>query len=289
MERDFGQRGVSMKIGFIGAGKVGSAFGRYLFEKGLEISGYFSRSLKSSEEAALFTKSKPLSMKELVEVSDYIFITTPDDVISEVWQSLKKFNLKGKRIFHMSGCLSLDVFDGYKDLGLGCYCLHPLYPFNDRNCFKKLEGVIFSLEGDNIEGIKDFLQKSQIKYFLIKKENKAKYHLAAVFASNYLVSLAKISKELLLESGIKEEFIIDAIYPLMEGALNNIKEKGVEGALTGPIVRGDYLTVKRHVENAGIYKNIYKELGKIALCIERLKNVQGKKEKLDKIEEILRG
>lgn len=278
-----------MKIGFIGAGKVGSAFGRYLYEKGFEIAGYFSRTEDSAREAAEFTNSNVLSIKKLVEESNYIFITTPDGVISEIWENLKKFNIKGKKIFHMSGCLSSDAFNGSRDLGVDSYSLHPLYPFTDKNCYEKLNKVIFSLEGENIEDIKEFLERAELKYFLLNKKDKAKYHAAAVFASNYLVALSRIAKSMLLDCGINEEFIIDAIYPLMEGALLNIKEKGIEDALTGPIVRGDYKTINMHLESLREYKDIYKKLGLVALEIERGKMPDAEKaKKLDEIEILLR-
>lgn len=278
-----------MKIGFIGAGKVGSAFGRYLYEKGFKITGYFSRTEDSARKAAEFTKSSVLSIQELAEESSYIFITTPDGAISEVWENLKKFNIKGKKIFHMSGCLSSDVFNGSRDLGVDSYSLHPLYPFTDKNCYDKLNKVIFSLEGENIENIKEFLDRAELKYFLLNKQDKVKYHAAAVFASNYLVAISKIAKDLLFECEIKEDFIIDAIYPLMEGALLNIKEKGIEDALTGPIVRGDYKTISMHLENLREYKDIYKKLGLVALGIEREKSCDDEKaKKLDEIEFLLR-
>jgi hypothetical protein len=53
----------------------------------------------------------------------------------------------------------------------------------------------------------------------------------------------------------------------MSGAVNNIMEKEVETALTGPILRGDIGTIEKHREILGEFKNVYDELGKIALSI----------------------
>ena len=56
-----------MRIGFVGAGKVGFTFGRYIAERGnslcgilsdgekLSVSGYYSAHMESAEEAASFT------------------------------------------------------------------------------------------------------------------------------------------------------------------------------------------------------------------------------------------
>ena len=75
-----------MKIGFIGAGKVGFSLGRYFAENGIFITGYYSKELQSATEAARFTKSRTYdNMAELVGDSDVIFLTVPDSAIKEVY------------------------------------------------------------------------------------------------------------------------------------------------------------------------------------------------------------
>ena len=54
-----------MKIGFIGAGKVGFSLGKYFAENGAELSGYYSRTESSAHEAAAFTGSKAFMSSEL--------------------------------------------------------------------------------------------------------------------------------------------------------------------------------------------------------------------------------
>ncbi|EYE88850.1 hypothetical protein Q428_05570 [Fervidicella metallireducens AeB] len=256
-----------MKIGFIGAGKVGCAYGRYLKEKGLNIVGFSSKNIKSAEEAADFTKSSSLSIDSLLSESNYIFITTPDDVISQVWNQLKSFNLKDKKIFHMSGSLSSEVFEGIDEYGALGYSLHPIFPISDKSAYKYLGSAVFTIEGKKVEKIKGFLSAASINYFQIDSKVKGKYHAAAVFASNYVVCLAKIAKELLAECGIPEVYAEKALYPLMSGAIENIKKEGIEAALTGPIIRGDVGTVEKHKENLEEYNEIYSSLGKIAVSI----------------------
>ena len=68
-----------MKIGFIGAGKVGFSLGKYFTEKGINLSGYYSREPASSKDAAEFTSSSHyLVVSELIRDSDVIFLTVPD-------------------------------------------------------------------------------------------------------------------------------------------------------------------------------------------------------------------
>ncbi len=276
-----------MNIGFIGAGKVGCSFGHYLKQQDLPIVGYYSRSKSSSLYAANLTRSSPLDFDELVKRSNYIFITTPDDEISNVWNKMLSYDLEGKFIFHMSGCLSSSAFTGCKDKKAYCYSLHPMYSFAGKNS-SNLENTIFSIEGKNIEKIEDFLQKTNINYFVIEEKSKPLYHAAAVFVSNYLVSLAKIAENLLVKCGLNKAQCVDAIYPLIESTLRNIKEKGIDDALTGPIVRGDIQTIEKHLNSVDEYSAIYKDLGIIALEITKSKKNLSDNT-MDGLNKILRG
>lgn len=86
-----------MKIGIIGAGKVGCSIGKYLTEHGFSVAGYCSKSKKSVEEAATFTNTKAYdSLAELVAESTILFLTTPDGALESVWNELKKNQYKIK-------------------------------------------------------------------------------------------------------------------------------------------------------------------------------------------------
>ncbi len=92
-----------MKIGFIGAGKVGVSLGKYFSENGMEISGYISRTERSAREAAEFTGSELfLSPEQLIIGSDAVFLTVTDGAIKDTYLSLPKELLKGKQLCHCS-------------------------------------------------------------------------------------------------------------------------------------------------------------------------------------------
>lgn len=60
-----------MNIGFIGAGKVGFSLGKYLTERNVRVTGYYSRNPDSSREAADFTNTRQyMNLRHLVEDSD---------------------------------------------------------------------------------------------------------------------------------------------------------------------------------------------------------------------------
>ena len=87
---------IIIRFGFIGAGKLGVSLGKYFRENNIKVSGYCSKSKKSSIEASSFTDTKSYeSLENLVNESDVIIISTPDSVIEKVWESLKEFNIQG--------------------------------------------------------------------------------------------------------------------------------------------------------------------------------------------------
>src|SRR5690554_6813742 len=109
-----------MKIGFIGAGKVGTAFGLYLRNHGFNILGYYSRSDESSKRAAELTKTNQyLQLKDLTLESNTLFITTNDDEIGKVIDKLINENLlrPGQHLIHMSGASTSDVLKDAAKLG----------------------------------------------------------------------------------------------------------------------------------------------------------------------------
>jgi prephenate dehydrogenase len=83
------QIGGAMRIGFIGAGKVGTAFGRYLHAKGLIISGYHDHHTDKAAHAGKMTRSRTFEQADdLARASDLLLITTQDDRIAGVCQAL---------------------------------------------------------------------------------------------------------------------------------------------------------------------------------------------------------
>ena len=104
-----------MKIGFIGAGRVGVTLGRYFDAqkksmKNYDIIGYYDISESALKEAIILTKTKRFTLEEIVINSDILFITVVDGAIKDVWNQIKDFNLEEKIVCHCSGAISSEVF-----------------------------------------------------------------------------------------------------------------------------------------------------------------------------------
>ena len=103
--------GMWMKVGFIGAGKVGCSLGKYFVENGITVTGFYSRSLESSKAAADFTQTVNYeTMESILEDSDTLFLTVPDGQIGKVWDYMGNLDIKNKVICHCSGSISSATF-----------------------------------------------------------------------------------------------------------------------------------------------------------------------------------
>jgi len=279
--------GDTIKIGFIGPGKVGVSLGRYFTHKGIKLSGFYGGNIKTTKEAANITKSKFYdNIQDIIKESDILFITTPDDIISIIDRELSKFDLNNKSICHASGSLKSNVLCNAKNSGALIYSIHPIFAFSSKNTnLTELENIFFSIEGDvsdnsslndninedfesdpknssfinhelkekktNFDGenisVIDLIKTLGNKFFIRNEETSSIYHLANVFVSNLTLSLLDIGTSYLKKLGLNEEEALNAIKPLVQGNIDSIIQKGFVNSLTGPVLRGDITTIEKHL------------------------------------------
>lgn len=265
-----------MKIGFIGAGKVGFSLGKYFCERGLDVIGYYSRNPQSAKQAAEFTGTMYFNdIASIVEASDTLFLTVPDGAIKELWDYIDKLSIKNKIICHCSGLLSSSVFSNIDNHDAYGYSIHPLLGISDKlNSYSDLCHAFFTIEGSpgRLQEMQMMLKQLGNSVQVISPENKAIYHSAAVFASNLMIALAQTSIDLLKSCGFDEQTSNLALNTLMMGNMKNIVSQGTVGALTGPIERCDTETVARHLACLnGVDREIYILLSKKIIDIAKRK------------------
>lgn len=266
-----------MKIGFIGAGKVGCSIGKYLTEHGVTVAGYVSRSRESADEAATFTDTKAFdSLEKLIAVSDILFITTPDDCIEAVWKKIKVMPIQEKIICHFSGSLSSVVFSGREQAGASGCSVHPMYAFSDKfTSFQKLNQVMFTMEGDEgaLAAIKPLFEGMGNAVSVISPESKVRYHAASSMVSNMMIGLYQMSIDMLTDCGFEEKQARQLVEPLVRNNVENMLRTSPAEALTGPIERNDVLTVKKHLQVLDDREQaVYKNLGDVLVELAGRKN-----------------
>ncbi len=265
------------RIGFIGAGKVGRALGIFFRQKGVPVSGYFSRSASSAREAVTMSGGDFFETPGgLVEASETVFLTVPDDQIQAVWEQIRKevpeTDLNGKVFCHTSGCFSSECFSHIRQTGAYGLSIHPLLAVSDpERSAGEIQEALFTIEGSReaLPAMRVFLEGLGLRVVEIAPEDKAKYHAAAVLASNCVLALLDAAEGQLCGIGFSVEQAREALGPLMTKNLEAGLRVGAKDALTGPVERGDLETVQTHLsvlppDAAQIYRALSRQLVKLA-------------------------
>ncbi|MBW1893578.1 MAG: DUF2520 domain-containing protein [Deltaproteobacteria bacterium] len=256
----------------VGCGKLGSALAGQLVKAGYRPEGFASRSRSSAEKAARAANIDRFGTIpwEITVSADIVFITTPDDSISDTCKEIAKNNgfKNNSIVMHCSGSLPSTILSVSESLAVATGSMHPLQSFaaitKGTNPF---EGINIAVEGESsaVEKAKEIARNLNANSFTIKTDAKTLYHASAVVASNYLVTLQGMAFKLIEAAGISPDDAFNVLGPLIEGTVSNIKKTGIKDALTGPIVRGDMETVKEHIkeisEKTPELVHLYKILG----------------------------
>ncbi len=277
---------IGLKIGFIGAGKVGFSLGKHFVLHGMNVLGYYSRNSKSSKEAAEFTETKYYEeLASIVKECDILFITVPDGNIREVYNQIIQMEIKGKYLVHCSGALSSEVFSGISKYGAKGCSIHPICAVSDMfTGYQELSKAYYTIEGNDVETIAELIRDCGNVVEVISADMKSQYHASAVFASNLVVGLYDMATKLLKECGLSEEFSEKALQSLFMGNAESIAVNGVVQALTGPIERGDIKTVEKHlIALNGKEREVYLALSKELIDVAMRKNPERDYSEIQKI------
>ncbi|NQT73457.1 MAG: DUF2520 domain-containing protein [Chloroflexi bacterium] len=257
-----------VKLGFIGAGVVGTALAVRLQEKGYPVVAVASRSKKSAKKLADAVVGCRAcdSNQEVVDAVDIVFVTTPDDEVQGVAEELSWST--GKSVIHCSGVDSLDILEKAKAGGAQVGGFHPLQTFASvTHAINNLPGSTFAVEAEGTlsDTLKSMAQSLEGEFVVLGLGDKALYHAAAVVACNYTVTLMKMATDMWKTFGVSTEDATKALLPLLRGTINNIENVGLPDCLTGPIARGDIGTVLKHLdameEKAPEIVSTYREMG----------------------------
>jgi predicted short-subunit dehydrogenase-like oxidoreductase (DUF2520 family) len=242
-------------IGFIGAGILGKGMALALSARGYRVAAVSSRTLASAEDLASRIPGCRAAQdgQEVAESCRLVFITTPDDVMGAVAAAVRW--RQGQGVVHCNGTHSPQVLDAATRWGALVGSFHPFQTFaglaDPEEAAARLEGVTFSLEAGS--WLRDTLEEMAVRLggraVSIKPEDRPLYHTSAVFSSGYLVALIKTSADIWEVLGVSQEEALATILPLARAALSALETSGIRDGVTGPLVRGDVGTVRRHMES----------------------------------------
>ena len=256
----------SLKIGIAGAGRLGTALALGLEAAGYRLTGVAGPRTGSAEAlAARLSGAQPLPAPALAELCDLIFLTVPDGDIATTAASIPW--RPGQAAVHCSGALGLEALESAAAAGARIGSFHPLQSFpSPAGDASRFHGIVCGVEGaeplgGRLERMAVALGATPVR---LEGVDRALYHAAAVFASNYVVALAAAARRVWTMAGLPLESAQPALAPLLSGAAQSAETLALQHALTGPIARGDVDTVERHLAalaSDSALRELYRRLG----------------------------
>ncbi|GAC1670316.1 MAG: DUF2520 domain-containing protein [Candidatus Dormibacteraceae bacterium] len=181
-----------------------------------------------------------------------VFLAVPDDALSGVAGRLAEAGgrIPGTVAFvHLSGAQGLSALDALgAEHAVGSF--HPLQSFPEPRPPASLRGVVVGIDSSSPALLRRLAALARAlggRPRRVLDADRALYHAAAVFASNYVDVLLAIAVKLLQHAGWGEKEAIAGLLLLTEGMLTTVHKRGPVRALTGPVRRGDVNTVESHL------------------------------------------
>jgi predicted short-subunit dehydrogenase-like oxidoreductase (DUF2520 family) len=166
------------------------------------------------------------------EGADLVLLCVSDGAIAEVAASIPP----GPWVAHVSGATPLAALEPHERR----FSVHPLQTFTLDRGPEQLDGAWAAVTAESDEAgavATQFAETLGLRPFELADSARTLYHAGAVFASNYVVTMHRAAALLFAEAGAP----VEALEPLIRRTIDN----GYE--LTGPISRGDWATVDRHL------------------------------------------
>ena len=237
-------------LGFIGAGKLAAGVARALAYAGYHVAHVASRSLSSAQ--ALAAQLPNCAAQEhaqlVVDQSDIVFLSVPDDVIAPTAQALQwRSNVA---VVHCAGAAELTVLDAAKAQGAAVGGFHNLQMFTDtESAIRGLPGSAIALEAQEplLSTLRAMAAALGCVPLTIPAGSRALYHAGANYVGAFAITLLREATTIWKSFGISEADAVRALVPLWHGTANSAAAKGPAGGMAGPISRGDTGTVARHL------------------------------------------
>lgn len=176
-----------------------------------------------------------------------VLLTVADRDIAALCESLDVD--ASHTVAHCSGLLSAEVLVSAKGQGAVTGSAHPLQSFagEDPERFDSCTWFV-EAEQDATQALVELVTQLGGIPRRIAGKQKTLYHASAVLACNHLCALMDAALTAGDHAGLARNELWPALHPLVQATLDTIANKGPAGALTGPVARGDRVTVDAHMQ-----------------------------------------
>jgi predicted short-subunit dehydrogenase-like oxidoreductase (DUF2520 family) len=249
------QRPGRLGVGVIGAGRVGAVLASALRAAGHAVVGASAVSRDSLDRVEALLPGVPvLEIPTVVQRAELVLITVPDDALPELVAGLAATRAwqPGQLVVHTSGRFGWRVLEPAVAGGAIPLALHPAMTFSGTSLdLSRLVECSFGVTapGPVLPIAQALVVEMGAEPVVIAEEMRGLYHSALAHGSNHLVTLVAQALDLLRAAGVESPGRM--LGPLLSAALDNALRAG-DGALTGPVARGDAGTVATHVQAIGL-------------------------------------
>ena len=236
------------RLAFIGAGRVAQVLGGALQHTGWPLVAVASRRIESARALAqrLGDASLACSAQHAVDRATLVVLSVPDDALAATVASLRW--RPGVAVVHCSGATEVSVLQAAADAGAAIGGLHPLQIFSDP-AHTTLAGCSAAIEADGalLVQLERMAADLGLQPLRLPAGARARYHAAAAYSASYLLALLHEATQIWASFGINEADALRALLPLARGTLDVAASRGLAGAQSGPISRGDAAVVTRQL------------------------------------------
>ena len=271
------------RAAIIGPGRIGQALGRLLADSGVPIAFVAARRIAAARKAVRFIgQGIPLlvSDRRLLEASDFL-ITTSDASIAKLARQLSQIGKdpnawNGKVVLHPCGSLPSTVLTPLKLRGAAIGSLHPYQTVPRPEAgVRNLQGCYWAVEGDRraVAMARNWIKLLRGVAFSVRPEAKTLYHLSAFIVCPTVVTLMAQAADLLKKAGVSARISRPMLRKFVAETAGNFADLGGRRALTGPAVRSDWATIRRHLAGlrnaAPEFEPVYQSLLKAMLRLAK--------------------
>jgi predicted short-subunit dehydrogenase-like oxidoreductase (DUF2520 family) len=272
-----------LRVAIVGAGNLASALAVSLHAAGYAIEQIVARGqgapLRRARRLAHEVGAKGATGRTQMTAdqikADLVWFCVPDGAIAGAAASFA-VDWKGKVALHSSGALASDELDAVRRRGAAVASVHPMMTFV-RGSRPSLVDVPFAVEGDAraVRVARAVVRDLGGRVFPIRKEEKAAYHAWGTFASPLLCALLAATERVAEAGGVSRKKSRERMLPILRQTLANYARLGAAESFSGPLVRGDVATVKKHLgvlQGVPGARDVYVALARAALRDLPVKN-----------------
>ncbi len=240
----------------IGAGRVSYSLANALVKANYSVVSVISKNVRSAKLLAGKFGIKHYSddLEDIPKHTSLFLLTIPDGEIEPAAKKLskQKLSFSNSYFIHFSGSEDIKSLDSLKRKRGKVASLHLMQSFPSKRIVK-LKNVPAAIETESeadFKVLEKFADKLMLSAFRIESRYKPYYHLAGVYALNFFTGNIFGAKELLALNNIDsidELKYFDLLHSSLNSVISNIKKVGSAQALSGPVDRGDFKTIKRHI------------------------------------------